>query len=85
MSDVIWRRFSVQWNGLPVATPAVFVVGGLMYAAMSTRPPRSTSASSISVAVRRPGRIARHVLEVGLPIGATAWASATRALSARST
>ena len=85
MSDVIWRRFSVQWNGLPVANLAVFVVGGPMYAAMSTRPPRSTSASSTSVAVRRLGRIARHVLEVGLPIGVTAWASAIRALSARST
>ena len=84
MSDVIWRRFSVQWNGLPVANLAVFVVGGLMYAAMSMST-RSTSSSSTSVAVRRPGRIARHVLEVGLPIGATAWASATRALSARST
>jgi hypothetical protein len=33
MSDVIWRLFSVQWNGLPVASLAVFVVGGVMYAA----------------------------------------------------
>jgi hypothetical protein len=58
MSDVIWRLFSVQWNGL--ASLAVFVVGGVMYAAMSTR---STNSSSTSVPVRRPGRIARHVLE----------------------
>jgi len=35
MSDVIWRRFSVQLNGLPVANLAVFVVGGPMYAARS--------------------------------------------------
>ena len=35
MSDVISRRFSVQWNGLPVANLAVFVLGGLMYAARS--------------------------------------------------
>jgi hypothetical protein len=60
MPDVIWRLSSVQWNGLPVASLAVFVVGGVMYAAMFTR---STNSSITSVPVRQPGRIARHVLE----------------------
>jgi hypothetical protein len=35
MPDVIWRLFSVTWQGVPVASLAVFVIGGLMYAAMS--------------------------------------------------
>jgi hypothetical protein len=43
--NVLWRLFSVRWDGLPVASLVVLVVGGLMYAAMSTST-RSTGSST---------------------------------------
>jgi hypothetical protein len=59
MPDVIWRLFSIQWNGLPVASLAVFVIGGLMYVAVSIST-RFSPSSSTAMVVRRPVWIARR-------------------------
>src|SRR5260221_7130145 len=59
------RLFSVQWNGLPVASLLVFAVGGLMYAAMSMST-RSTSSTTSAMRVRRPGWIARRRARGGI-------------------
>jgi hypothetical protein len=80
MPDVIWRLFSVTWQGVPVASLAVFAIGGLMYAVMSvsTRP----TTSSTMMATRRPGWIARRRARGGIrptkPGAAIGYASATR-------
>src|SRR5258708_32311755 len=62
------RLFSVQWNGLPVASLVVFAVGGLMYAAMSmsTRSTSSTTSAMTAMTVRRPGWIARRRARGGI-------------------
>jgi hypothetical protein len=36
--SVLWRLFSVTWLGVPVASFAVLVVGGLMYVACRAPP-----------------------------------------------
>lgn len=53
----LWRLLSITWLGVPVAGVAVFVIGGLMYVAMS----RSTSIrpSPSAMRISRPGWIAR--------------------------
>src|SRR6266849_3928557 len=56
--------FSVQWDGLPVASLVIFAVGGLMYLAMSAAT-RSTM-STRAIAVRRPGWIARRRARGGI-------------------
>lgn len=60
------RLFSIQWNGLPVASLVVFAVGGLMYVmmSMSTRPNSYNSPSAMTV--RRPGWIARRRARAGI-------------------
>src|SRR6266568_4554357 len=44
------RLFSVQWQGVPVASLAVFAVGGLMYVAMSRSPTSATPQAPACVA-----------------------------------
>jgi hypothetical protein len=57
--DMMWRVFSATWQGVPNASFAVLVIGGLMYAAMfmSTR---SANRTSERRAARRLGWIARR-------------------------
>ena len=59
-----FRTFSVQWDGLPVASLVIFAVGGLMYLAMSAAT-RSTM-STRAIAARRPGWIARRRARGGI-------------------
>jgi hypothetical protein len=81
MPDVIWRLLSVSWQGVPVASLAVFVIGGLMYAFMSASA-RSATSIGTSVAVRRPGWIARRRARGGIrptkPGAAIGYSSAVR-------
>src|ERR1700694_1350378 len=83
MPDVMLRLFQASWNGLPVASLAIFAIGGLVYAfmSMSTRSARSTDTS---VAVRRPGWIARRRARGGIAHGrdrvGVGYTSATRAV-----
>jgi hypothetical protein len=58
------RLFSVQWNGLPVASLVVFAVGGLMYVAMSRS--STTATTPRALAVHRPGWIARRRARAGI-------------------
>jgi hypothetical protein len=80
MPDVIWRLLSITWQGVPVASLAVFVIGGLMYAVMSVST-RSTTPSTM-MATRRPGWIARRRARGRIrptkPGAAIGYASATR-------
>ena len=61
--SILWRLFSVEWQGVPVASLFVFAVGGLMYVAMSRSPTPSTPRA---LAVRRPGWIARRRARAGI-------------------
>jgi hypothetical protein len=66
MSDaasVAWHLFSIEVAGLPVASLAIFAIGGAMYVAMS----RATSGKPSSALVaRRPGWIARRRARAGI-------------------
>src|SRR5438477_7769545 len=64
MPDVM-QLFSITWQGVPVASVAIFVIGGLMYAVMSIST-RSSPSSSTSLAMRRPGWIARRRARGGI-------------------
>ena len=63
--SALFRLSAVQWNGLPIAYLAVFAIGGLMYVMMSMST-RSSPRSSTSLAVRRPGWIARRRARGGI-------------------
>jgi hypothetical protein len=65
MPDVMLRLFQASWNGLPVASLAIFAIGGFMYLVMSMST-RSSPSSSRSMAVRRPGWIARRRARGGI-------------------
>ncbi len=56
------RLFSVQWNGLPVASLVLFAVGGVMYLAMA----RASAPATRSLARRSPGWIARRRARGGI-------------------
>jgi hypothetical protein len=58
------RLFSLQWNGLPVASLVLFVVSGLMYVAMSRSP--TTASAPQALATRRPGWIERRRARGGI-------------------
>ena len=64
MPEFLLRIAAVSWNGLPIASLAIFAVGGLLYLAMS----RSTSPSSStrSMVSGRPGWIARRRARAGI-------------------
>ncbi len=73
------RLFSVQWQGVPVASLAVFAVGGLIYVAMSRSP---TSATPQAPACVAPGGLHAGVHETASVIPAATSVSATKAPSA---
>lgn len=65
MSDatrVLWQLLSIEWAGLPVASLAMFAIGGAMYVAMS----RATSGRPSASAAARPGWIARRRARAGI-------------------
>src|SRR3984893_17320380 len=83
MPDVIVRLLQASWNGLPVASLAIFAIRGFMYAVMSMST-RSSPRSSTAIAVRRPGWIARRRARGGIRhrpdrVG-VGYTSATRAV-----
>src|SRR5579859_7318381 len=59
------RLFQASWNGLPVASLAIFAIGGFMYLVMSMST-RSSPRSSTAIANRRPGWIARRRARGGI-------------------
>src|SRR5919202_3546573 len=61
--SVLWRLLSVTWMGVPVASFAVLMVGGLMYVAMSRA---TTTPRSHAMAVHRPGWVARRRARAGI-------------------
>jgi hypothetical protein len=63
--DVMLRLFQASWNGLPVASLAIFAIGGFMYFVMSMST-RSSPNSSTAMVVRRPGWIARRRARGGI-------------------
>jgi hypothetical protein len=65
MPEVILRLLFTTWNGVPVASLDVFVIGGLMYAAMSSST-RSAPSMRRLAAVCRPGWTARRRARSGL-------------------
>jgi len=64
MPEMLRALFLTTWNGVPVASLAIFTVFGLLYLVMS----RSTSGatSSMAIAARRPGWIARRRARGGI-------------------
>jgi len=76
---------SAQWNGVPLATAAVPVVGGAMYLAMSAHPAGLFHGGGGAAPSRGPGWGALRALEVASVIRAAAWTWATAPPSAPST
>ena len=64
MPDLLLRLATASWNGLPIASLAIFAFGGLMYLVIN-RAPTSSPTSSLE-ARRRPGWIARRRARGGI-------------------
>jgi hypothetical protein len=63
--DMVLRLSQASWNGLHIASLAIFAVGGCMYLVMSVST-RSSPSSLTAIVARRPGWIARRRARGGI-------------------